>query len=717
PEDVSYSQYGSYYTDVVLTGYSTGIYAYFNNAAGEVSGKGGNVTLNTEFGNDSSRNRYLEGESCGIMSNGSAYNTPVTGKLIGEGGTMTLNIPADNVRNRAGSTGMSNYNERLVFAGSEFLARGNTKAFEGYSNNVTAGFSSPQILLTNTENKPEGATEATITSGAIPASNGTEDYKYVRILAPSYVAVNVTPGNHMTMDSGSGAASQTVFEGASIEDVIYTADEGYYFPDDYADGISPINGISISSNGEKVTVSGIPATDTSIVLPAATQKEKLPTPAAVFKATGPDSGTLDELESGAYHTEFITAGGQEAWTNFITEEASFTYDNIGPGTLTVVRVPASAAEGAVKQESDPQQIVISRAEKPALTAVQPEEAGATGSIPTTEIHEISTDGTDYEPCTGASEELAEGTYYVRVAAKDNVLASEPQTIKIKYSAPSGGGGGGGIDDETNEITVPDVENGSAAVSPKDAAAGTKVTVTAQPDEGFEADGVEVMDEDGNPVEVKDNGDGTYSFVMPDGPVTVTPKFKPSADHVDYCPAKKFTDVDITQWYHLDLDYVLNKGMMNGTSDTTFEPQSTTNRAMIVTILWRLEGEPKAKESAFTDLTQDWYKAAVGWAAENGIVNGTSATTFAPTDPITREQFAAILYRYADHKKYDVSQKADLNKYTDADSISGYAQDAFGWANAAGLINGMTETTLAPQGNATRAQAAAILHRFCEKVAK
>ena len=132
--------------------------------------------------------------------------------------------------------------------------------------------------------------------------------------------------------------------------------------------------------------------------------------------------------------------------------------------------------------------------------------------------------------------------------------------------------------------------------------------------------------------------------------------------------------------------------------------------MIVTILYRLEGEPKAAEAPFTDLTQDWYKAAVGWAAENGIVNGTSATTFAPTDPITREQFAAILYRYADHKKYDVSQKADLNKYTDADSISGYAQDAFGWANAAGLINGMTETTLAPQGNATRCRIAAACAR-------
>ena len=314
------------------------------------------------------------------------------------------------------------------------------------------------------------------------------------------------------------------------------------------------------------------------------------------------------------------------------------------------------------------------------------------------------------------------TYSITVEAfsdKDPVTATATAKPKASGGGDGGGGGGGGgaIDDETNTITIPKVENGSATVSPKSAAAGDKVTVTPKANEGFEPDGVEVTDSKGKPVEVKDNGDGTYSFIMPDGPVTVTPTFKPSDDHEKVCPAKKFTDVDITQWYHLDLDFVLNEGMMNGTSDTTFDPQGTTNRAMIVTILYRLEGEPKAAEAPFTDLTQDWYKAAVGWAAENGIVKGTSATTFAPTDPITREQFATILYRYADHKKFDVSQKADLSKYTDQNKIHDYAKDAFGWANAAGLITGMTETTLQPTGNATRAQAAAIFHRFCENVAK
>ena len=113
----------------------------------------------------------------------------------------------------------------------------------------------------------------------------------------------------------------------------------------------------------------------------------------------------------------------------------------------------------------------------------------------------------------------------------------------------------------------------------------------------------------------------------------------------------------------------------------------------------------------------WYQAAVDWAAANGIVNGTSQTTFAPTDPITREQMAAILYRYAAYKGYDVSQLADLSRFSDSSAVNTYAADALAWANAAGLITGVTNTTLSPQGSAVRAQAATILMRFCENIAQ
>ncbi len=181
----------------------------------------------------------------------------------------------------------------------------------------------------------------------------------------------------------------------------------------------------------------------------------------------------------------------------------------------------------------------------------------------------------------------------------------------------------------------------------------------------------------------------------------------------------FKDVKTADWFYNDVKYVYEKGMMAGTAADVFAPNATTTRAMIVTILYRLEGSPAVTgTSAFVDVpTGQWYTDAVNWAAANQIVKGTSATTFAPNDSITREQMAAILYRYAQYKGYDVTKKADLSGYSDNGQVSAYAKDALAWANAAKLINGVTNTTLAPQGNATRAQVSAILHRFCDGVVK
>ena len=181
----------------------------------------------------------------------------------------------------------------------------------------------------------------------------------------------------------------------------------------------------------------------------------------------------------------------------------------------------------------------------------------------------------------------------------------------------------------------------------------------------------------------------------------------------------FKDVKTADWFYNDVKYVYEKGMMAGTAADVFAPNATTTRAMIVTILYRLEGSPAVTgTSAFVDVPAgQWYTDAVNWAAANQIVKGTSATTFAPNDSITREQMTAILYRYAQYKGYDMTKKADLSGYSDNSQVSAYAKDALAWANAAKLINGVTNTTLAPQGNATRAQVSAILHRFCDGVAK
>lgn len=192
-----------------------------------------------------------------------------------------------------------------------------------------------------------------------------------------------------------------------------------------------------------------------------------------------------------------------------------------------------------------------------------------------------------------------------------------------------------------------------------------------------------------------------------------------SNSTDTADTNKFEDVHVSDWYFDAVQYVYENDMMAGTSDTTFSPNQTTTRGMIVTILYRLEGEPTVTgTTAFTDVTADQYYAnAVAWAVQNGIVAGSDATTFAPNNAITREQMAAILYRYAQFKGYDVSAKADLSTYIDAADVSAYATDAMAWASQTGLITGTSATTLSPAGQATRAQVATILMRFCENIAK
>lgn len=180
---------------------------------------------------------------------------------------------------------------------------------------------------------------------------------------------------------------------------------------------------------------------------------------------------------------------------------------------------------------------------------------------------------------------------------------------------------------------------------------------------------------------------------------------------------RFDDVDASAWYADGVYYVAGQGIMNGSGNCAFSPDTVMSRAMLVQVLYNLEGQPETDASAFTDVAADaWYADAVAWAADAGIVTGVSDTTFAPDVTMTREQIATILYRYAAYKGYDMTASNDLNGYADAGEIGSYAVEAMGWANGAGLITGSTATTLNPLGSATRAEVATILMRFLESVA-
>ena len=207
--------------------------------------------------------------------------------------------------------------------------------------------------------------------------------------------------------------------------------------------------------------------------------------------------------------------------------------------------------------------------------------------------------------------------------------------------------------------------------------------------------------------------------QPEDPGTPEQPQQPEDPDAPEQPAEPFTDVDETDWFYDEVVYVYANGLMDGVGGNRFAPDTVTNRAMLATILYRLAGEPDVSgDLPFTDVeTGTWYTDAVLWAAQNGIVNGVDEGIFAPMNTLTREQLVTMLYRYAEAEGYDVSAAADLSGYPDAGKVLSYAQKAMSWAVAEGIVAGMDDGTLNPAGNASRAQIATILMRFCEGVAQ
>ena len=272
----------------------------------------------------------------------------------------------------------------------------------------------------------------------------------------------------------------------------------------------------------------------------------------------------------------------------------------------------------------------------------------------------------------------------------------------------------GTDHPTYEPEISESENGTIDVYPQKPEAGEEVIITPTPDEGYEVSDVIVTDENGEEIEVTKNDDGSYSYEQPDGEVVIEVVFEEISDTPGTAVEEIFTDIPSDAWYGEAVQYVYDLGLMTGTSDTTFEPATPTTRGMLVAILHRLEGGPDAESGDFSDVADnDWYGLAVSWAAENGIVGGYEDGTFQPNKYITREEMASILYRYCQYKGIDVTVRADLSHYDDAPSD--WALEVMQWANAEGLINGRTATTINAQDDTIRAEMAAILQRYIENV--
>ena len=291
-----------------------------------------------------------------------------------------------------------------------------------------------------------------------------------------------------------------------------------------------------------------------------------------------------------------------------------------------------------------------------------------------------------------------------------------KSYTFKYTHSSGGSSGGSSSGKTTyKVTTSAVNNGGVNASPSSAEKGATITITLSPDKGYKLDKLTVTDGSGKTVSTVKKSDTVYTFTMPASAVKVGVSYVKATT----TPSKtKFNDVSANDWFASAVDYVTGKGMMNGTADNTFSPKANTTRGMVVTVLYRLENQPSTSAASFTDVASGAYYAnAVAWANANGIVSGYGSGKFGPNDKVTREQLAAILYRYAQYKKYDVSVGEDTNilSYNDAQSISTYAIPAIQWACGAGVVTGKSGSKLDPKGNATRAEVAAMLMRFCENV--
>ena len=299
----------------------------------------------------------------------------------------------------------------------------------------------------------------------------------------------------------------------------------------------------------------------------------------------------------------------------------------------------------------------------------------------------------------------------------NKDVAKDATVTFTYTRPSSGGpgsSGGSISAPTTyAVNVNAATNGAVAADKKTASKGTTVTVTAAPSKGYVVDAVKVVDKDGKDVAVTEK-DGKYVFTMPASAVTVTGSFKAETSAPVALP---FTDVKSGNWFYDAVKYAYAQGLMTGTSATTFAPNGTMNRAMIVTVLYRLEKSPAATgASKFTDVPAgQWYSDAVAWAAANKIVNGYDETTFGPMNAVTREQMAAILFRYEQVKGLEnVTLEENLNRFPDQNKISAYAIPALQWAVGQKIINGNADGTLDPTGTATRAQVAQIFTNLLNK---
>ena len=449
----------------------------------------------------------------------------------------------------------------------------------------------------------------------------------------------------------------------------------------------PVNGVSLNKSETTLTVGGT-AQLTATVTPTNATNQNV-----TWESSNPSVATVDE--SG----KVTAVAPGEATITVTTEDGSKT------ATCTVI------VHTATTITTQPQSVSVTEGQSAAFSVT------ATGDNLRYQWQLYS--GNSWSDITGATDAsytidrtttaMSGNQYRCIVTGDGGETTSSAATLTVRpYDPPYTG-------KYSYEVSTSVGDHGTLAVD-RYAAEGDEVTITVTPDEAYKLDDLSVT-AGGKEVTLTAGGDGTYTFTMPSADVKISATFAEDPDWTE--PEEPATDVsDIfidvapNAWYKDAVQYAYDNGLMTGVSANEFAPEATTTRAMIVSMLARLEGVESAESAGFNDVAaNDWYATAVNWAAASGITSGTGDGNFSPNTAITREQLAAILMNYAQYKGQDVSARATLDTYNDATAISSWANDVMSWAVAEGLISGVTADTLQPQGAATRAQVAAILQRF------
>ena len=584
-------------------------------------------------------------------------------------------------------------------AGNTVSADDSEAPYTDYDSTATAGldeFSYKYALSTHTVTiKVTDGTDP-ISGATVVLKDGTTDYRATDNNDGTYTVANVPNGTYtISVTNATGyqdntADSVTVSNADAEATVTLTEDTAtatHTVTIKVTDGTDPISGATVvlkdgttdyratDNNDGTYTVANVPNGTYTI---------------SVTNATGYQDNTADSVT--------VSNADAEA-TVTLTKDTTTT-----PTTPTLDGLTVSAG-------------TLAPAFAPATKAYNVTVPNATDSItvtPTATSRTITVNGTTVLSGTASSPislNVGRNTIHVVVTEGGETTTYTITVNRENASTPGGNPGGNPGGGTTYPVNAPAVDNANVAANPSPAQPGQTVTVTVTPDEGYEASGVTVIGPGNVTVPVTDNGNGTYTFVMPEGGVTVNATVTPIQQ-----PVFPFVDVPADAYYRQAVEYMYELGLIQGTSETTFGPMLASTRGQVVAILYRLEGSPAVNGSnPFVDATADWVQAAVLWASQNGIVEGYNDTAFGPDDAITREQLAAILYRYASYKSYDLTVTGDLSIFNDASDVATWSHTPLAWAVGKGLIQGSNDL-VNPQGSAIRAQLALVLMRFLENVA-